>query len=262
MPLAELQREFHRHVVRPGRSMPKRVVSTATASAVRRLGIYVHAYSARLVEALASDFEALQKLLGDAQFGSLMRDFIAARPSRHANVRWYGAELAAFARRSQRWSRRPVLAELADFEWALGLVFDAADAGTVSVEDVARVPAQAWRQLRFELHPSVRRLRLSTNAPALWQAVRKGKALPRVARARAPVDWLLWRRKLTPLYRSISADEAWAIDAIVRGRSFAALCSGLRRFVGEENAAPRAAQLLKTWVGDALIATTRVTPRA
>ncbi len=252
--LRGLQRAFQRHVYRPGRAMRREVVSTARAGAARRLSVYVHAYGSRLVEALGNDYEALKAVLGESAFERAILEFVAAHPSRHPNLRWYGGELAAFLARSPRTRARPLLAELAAFEWALGLAFDAADSPVMTVEEVGRTPAHDWPAMRFGLHPSVRRLALRSNAPAVWRAARDGKRIPRATLRRAPAPWLVWRKGLTPFYRVLPKDEAWALAAVARGRDFAAICAGLRRFAGETRAAQRGAQLLKTWLRDGVVA--------
>jgi len=251
--LASLQRAFQRHVDRPGRAMQRAVLSTPRANAARRLGVYADAYRSRLVEALGNDYPALQGLLGESGFARMMREFIAAHPSRHPNLRWYGGELADFLARSARWRRRPLLAELARFEWALGLAFDAADAPAVTVEAVSRVPASAWPAMRLRLHPSVRQIRLRTNAPRIWRAASKGHKPPATAAQNRPAPWLVWRKGLTPCYRPLPDDEARALELAARGRNFAALSVALRRFVGEERAALLCAQLLRSWLNEGLV---------
>ena len=251
--LLELQREFQRHVLRPAQRMQRRVVSTPKAGAAVRLAVYANGYRARLAEVLGNDFEALRALLGAEAFDMAARAFIAARPSKFANLRWYGGELAGFLARAQPWKRRPVLAELAAFEWAIGLAFDALDAEVVSVDAVARLPAAVWPNMKLRLHPSVQLIALRTNAPGIWRAARDAKPLPRASRGARPRAWLVWRKELTPFYRPLTADEAWALDASSNGRSFGVLCEGLRRHVGDARAAQRAAQLLKGWLAEALV---------
>jgi hypothetical protein len=251
--LAALQRSFQRHIDRPGRAMSRAVASGPNASAERRLGVYEAAYRSRLVEALSSDYEVLHKLLGETRFEQLAREFIRAYPSRHPNLRWYGAELDDFIARAPRWRRRPVLSELARFEWALGMAFDAADAQPLTADELACVPGSDWPKLRFRQHPSVRLIALRTNAPSLWAAVRAGEALPRVRARKRSQHWLIWRRELTPYYRPAADDEAWALQALERGRNFAALCSGLSRVGGAPRAAVRAAQLLRNWISEGVL---------
>ena len=251
--LTSLQRSFQRHVYEPGRVMERAVLATPRADAGRRLWVYADAYRSRLVEALANDYPALQGLLGEAGFDRLMREFIAAHPSRHPNLRWYGGELARFLARSPRWRRRSLLADLARFEWSLGLAFDAADAPLATAEEVARVPAADWPGMRLRLHPSVQRLWLRRAAPHVWRAIVLEGVSPVTAPRLRNSAWLVWRRNHEPFYRALPPEEAWALGAAARGRNFASIAGGLRRFVGAGRAAQTAAQLLKNWLAGGLV---------
>jgi len=229
------------------------VLATPRANAARRLGIYANAYRLRLVEALGTDYPALRGLLGERGFNRMMREFIAAQPSRHRNLRWYGGELAQFLARSPRWRRRPLHAEMAQFEWALGLAFDALDASPATVDDVSRIPAADWPGMRLQLDPSVQLPSLRSNAPQVWRAASAGRKPPHAVTRVRPVSWLVWRKGHEPFYRVLPPDEAWALGATAKGRNFGALCEGLRKHVGDARAAQRAAQLLKGWLGEGLI---------
>lgn len=251
--LASLQRAFQRHIYQPGEAMERAVLATPAANAARRLGIYAHAYGSRLVEALRVDYPALEALLGEAEFDRTMRGFIAAHPSRHPNLRWYGGDLAWYLSHSTRWRARPLLRELARFEWALGLAFDAADAPAVTAEEVALVAPADWPGLRLRLHPSVQPLRLRGNAPQVWRAAIAGRKTPAAVMRPRPLSWLIWRVGHEPFYRALPPEEAWALGAAARGRDFATLCGGLRRFVGAEHAAQTGAQLLRNWLAEGLI---------
>jgi hypothetical protein len=248
-PLARLQRGFQHHVLEGNPRFEHKVHGTARASAARRLGIYSGAYRARLVEALGKDYPGLRALAGVAQFKRLARDYIAAHPSRFSNLRWYGGELAAFLETSPH-RRATALAEMAAFEWELGIAFDAADAHLLMLEDIVRVPPEAWPHMRFKPHPSVRRLSLRYNVPAFRVAADDSAPLPPLRRARAPVAWLIWRQDLTARFRSLEGDEARALDALMRGADFGEICAQLADTGGP---ALRAAALLKRWVADVLL---------
>ena len=251
--LAALQRAFQRHVYRPARAMERAVLATPRAGAARRLSIYADGYHSRLVDALANDYPAMRALLGEGTFNAAMREYVVAHPSRCANLRWYGGGLARFLARSPRWRTRPVLGELAAFEWALGLAFDAGDAPWLEAEQVARIPAGDWPDMRFALHPSARQLKLRSNAPRIWQWTEDRGRKPKEVLFEEPVAWLVWRKEQTPFYRVLAPDEAWALAAIGRGRSFGAVCNGLRGFAGAAGAAQRGAQLLRNWIAEELI---------
>ena len=260
--LAALQRAFQRHVCRPGDRLQAAVVSTPRASAARRLSVYADAYRLRLIEALGKDFPALLTLLGQATFERLGAAYVAAHPSRTASLRWYGAGLAGFLARSPQWRRRPLLAELARFEWALGLAFDAADAPVCTAAEVAGLRTEQWPLMRLQLHPSVQLLRLRGNAPRLWQAVTDGQSAPAATRRARPAAWLVWRKGQEPYFRSLQPPEAWALSAVARGCDFTRLTSGLRRHVGSAAAAQTAAQLLRNWLAEDLISAVGTAIRA
>ena len=130
------------------------------------LDVYRNAYSARLVEVLANDFPGLKALVGEAEFEWLARAYIAVHPSRGFSVRTVGERLTEFLAGTDPWARRPALADMAAFEWALAGAFDAGDAEPVRIEDLAAIPPAAWAGLIFAFHPSVRRLRLATRSAA------------------------------------------------------------------------------------------------
>lgn len=251
--LTALQRAFQRHVQQPGRTMQRAVLSTARAGAVRRLAVYAEAYRARLIGVLRSDFPALQSVVGQGGFDRMAQDYIRAHPSRTPNLRWYGQDLAGYLSRSPNWRRRPVLAELARFEWALGLAFDAADAPLTTAEDVHRVPATAWPGMRLQMHPSVRLLALFGNAPQIWRAVDASETVPAPTKYGEARTWLVWRKGHEPFYRKLPPAEAWALASVARGRNFSTLVSGLRRFVAAERAAQTGAQFLRNWLSEEMI---------
>ena len=62
------------------------------------------------------------------------------------------------------------------------------------------------------------------------------------------MDFVLWRNGLTSQFSSLSEDEAWAIDAMIKGLTFGELCEGLCQWVDEEEAGMHAASLLKGWI--------------
>ncbi|MBX3653735.1 MAG: putative DNA-binding domain-containing protein [Ramlibacter sp.] len=252
--LRVLQRDVQRYVDEPAApraaTWMRHVVDSGGVGAARRLGIYADGYRLRLIEALEADYPAVRHVAGETSFERWARGFIDDHPSRHPNLRWYGADFAGWLRRAA--PRRPALAELAGFEWAVGLAFDAADAPVITVDDLARVSPQLWPGLSFSLHPAVQRLTLWTNAPALWAAAETGLPL-RARRGDRATTWAVWRRELMPRYRTLPAVEAWALGAAARGRNFAQLCAGVCRWVPEAQAPLRAATLLRTWVVEGMV---------
>jgi len=251
--LADLQYAFQRYVLRGEAGVIARIGGAEGVDPQRRMRIYLDAYRLRLVEALATDYEALRALLGGEQFNDACRAYVEATPSLFRNVRWYGGGLAEFLRTTPPWAHQPVAYELALFEWTLTLAFDAAEHPGARFEDLARLPPSVWPEMRIVLHPSVHLIALRSNAPALRKATDAGEALPRPTLTDSARSWLVWRKELTPRFRSLSEAESWALTAVRDGTNFTALCEGLCRWSTPEQAPAEAATFLRRWVDDELI---------
>ncbi len=251
--LPELQRRFQAYLMRADPGLLADVVSTPEASSRERLEVYANAYRARLTEALDTDYPGVHGLLGDDQFLSLAHAYVDARPSAHPSIRWFGAGLAGFLADTEPYAGQPLLAELARFEWCQGEVFDAADAQPATVDELAALPPAEWGSLVVELHPAQRLLDLWWNAPAVWQALDGGNEPPAPQRAPHPLRWVMWRKDLSPHWRSLEVDEAWALEHAANGGDFASLCEGLLEWLDATAVPSRAAGFLRQWLADGLV---------
>ncbi len=249
--LLKLEQDFKDCMLGNSLDMRGQVAGDARASAEERIHIYVEGYRLRLLEALQDTYDGLHAFMGDEEFDKLGRAYIDAHPSTHPSVRWFSRHLADFLERTAPYDTHPFLAEMAAFEWHQGLVFDAADAEPLGLQALSAVPADAWGQVRFTLHPSVRRLDLTWNVPKVWQALDAETDPPDAAEA--PASWLLWRSDLTTRWRSLTEDEAWMLDAASDGRNFGELCEGLCQWHAPEAVAMQAASYLKLWLNDGLV---------
>ena len=252
--LRKLEGDFQDCLLRNSLDMQGQVVGDALAGAEERVRVYVEAYRLRLLEVLQDNYTGLHALLGDEQFDAMGRAYIDAHPSTHPSVRWFSRHLEGFLRDTAPYSDQPYLAEMATFEWAQGLVFDAADEPSADLDALASVTPEAWAGLRFGLHPATQLLALHWNVPQAWQALEAGEA-PELQSDETAAPWLLWRAELMSHWRSLGENEAWALEALREGRSFGELCEGLCRWHAPEAVALQAASFLKRWLTDGLIST-------
>ncbi|BCX89010.1 hypothetical protein MIN45_P1380 [Methylomarinovum tepidoasis] len=218
------------------------------------LAIYQNAYRLRLTEALAVDYPLLRRWLGEAAFTRLARDYLAAYPSRHFSIRRIGRRLPEFLARQGE----AALADFAAFEWALGLAFDCADARALRPADLAAVPPQDWPGLRFRFHPSVQLLWQRHAILPLWRALQAGDPPPACPPLETPVPVLIWRRELRQFFRSLTPEEAGALERLRQGEDFAACCEWLARRPAVDDAAHRIASWLQCWLREGLIVGFRV----
>ena len=252
MPLRADQQAFQEHLQSGDRRVAPAIVGDARADAQTRLAVYYQAYRLRLVEVLQNDFAGVHALLGTDTFRQMTLDYIAAHPSEHASVRWFGRHLAEFLA-GPPYAEHPELAEMARFEWSWAHAFDAADAPVAGLEAMAQVAPDAWADLRLAFQPGLQRLALRFNVPALFDAATREADPPPVTGHPESLPWMLWRRELRVHWRSLEADEAWALDAAVDGKRFGELCAGLCRWNAEDEVPLRGASLLKTWLEEGLV---------
>lgn len=228
--------------------------------AQQRIGIYQDAYSLRLAEALASNYPAIAVHLGETEFSAMAQAYIAAQPSRHPSIRWFGDTLDAFLRSQAPWSSTPVLHELARFEWALRHTVDAADQPVLTVEALQALPPQQWPGLGLVLQPAATLLHLDWNTPMFWRCLVDQQPLP--APQPGAQHWLVYRRQdLMAMWRSVQAGEARLLLSVANGITFADLCDVISEYNDQPESIPaEAAAMLQQWVSAGLLVDTTVAP--
>ena len=252
--LADLQRAFQDYVLASDQVFTAAVRDTSKADRVTLLDVYRDGYALRLIEVLTNDFPGVLAMAGPEDFDFMARAYIAAHPSRHPSVRWFGKGLADFLIATAPYDKSPAVAEMARFEWALGEAFDSVDVEPLRAEAVMAVPPEAWETISFAPIPSLRCLSFVCDVPPAWQ--RRDEVEPgalEAAELEAPVPWAIWRPERVSNFRSLEPDEAAMLDSMISGQPFPALCEALLPYVEEDHAAARAAGLLRAWVEEGMI---------
>ena len=232
-----------------------------------RLGVYRHAYRARLAGALADNFEILARAMGDESFAALADAYITAHPSTHPSIRWFGHRLAEFMATSvesgEDFVPHPAFVDLARMDWALRAAFDAADARSLGREALAGLAPQDFAALRPAAHPSVQQVRLDWAIEAAWRALREqdpdsGTEPELPAPEELPHTLLVWRRGLETRWRSVEPAEASLLEGLAAGESFGELCERATGIKDDAmDPAQRAAGTLAQWLDEGLISQLR-----
>ena len=256
--LGDLQRAFQDYLFQGSDAFQAAVRDTKKADRVTLLDVYRDGYALRLIEVLTNDYPGLMAMAGPADFDHVARAYIAAHPSRHPSVRWFGRDLADFMAKTAPYDKAPAAVEMVRFEWTLGETFDAADVAPIAADVLLALPPEAWETLTFTALPSLHRRTFAFEVAQAWQ--RRDEVEPgnlEVGRADEPVTWAIWRPERISSFRSLEPDEAAMLDALVRGLSFPDLCETLAAHVDEEQVPARASGLLRSWVDQGMIASFR-----
>jgi len=252
--LAKLQDRFQRDIVHADDAASGDIAGPCPAYRQERMAIYFHAYRLRLRAALALDYPVLNAFVSQHRFEELANAYIAAHPSVSRNLRWFGYALPGFLRSHRQFRTEPVLGELAEFEWAQGLAFDACDAPQLDFEALASRPATDWPFLRFVPHASLQLVESRWNVVEIWHAHRDNIDLPGANRHQRRDTIAVWRKDYKTYFRTLEPDEAWLWRVISSNASFSAACAQLAERIGDDSAAAqRAAGLLRDWVNDGWI---------
>lgn len=251
--LAQIQTAFQAYILGEsvGQSVLPAIINDEKVGAKVRLDVYYDAYRLRLIEVLSNVYPMLHSLLGDTLFNKSARSYIDAYPSSNPSIRWFGNQLSAHL--GLILPQHPIAAELAAFEWALGLAFDAEDIPILSISDLASVPLEEWGNLKFRFQPSMQVLHLQWNVLSVWQALNKGEMPPPIIEVNC--ECLIWRQHLDSQFRSLESNEHQALQLLMVGASFGELCEHLQQSISEDEASMTAANLLVSWLNAELIST-------
>ena len=250
---ARQQNDFQRGILSGDDSILAEILDSPKEKREVLYGVYRHAYGSRLVEALRNDHGLLHSYLGDEMFDEMGHAYVAARPSHHPNLRWFSQGLPDFLKSTAPYSDHPILADLAALEKALNDAFDAADAPVLGLTDMAGFAPELWNMLIFQPHPGSRRLDASTNAAAVWLALKNDEMPPDAIALDEPARLLIWRQDVTPMFRELTAEEAMMWDEAANGIAFGVLCSMLATYDDPDGAAARGAGYLHGWVTSGLL---------
>jgi hypothetical protein len=256
--LAEIQANFQAYLLgsKKADAFITQIVDDEKVGAAKRLGIYYDAYRLRIIEVLSNVYPNLKLLLGDAYFNQVARSYIDAYPSTYRNMRWVGDQMYLHLEKTLH--EHPIAAEMAKFEWALGLAFDAEDAPVLQLQDLAAVPPEEWAQLTFEFHPSMQILEFYWNVVEVWQALDSEDSLPEVVQSKS--HCLVWRHMTNSYFRLLDDAELNTIQLVSNHGNFGEMCVRLQQGfedqdVAEQAAINQAAQYLSQWLNEELIST-------
>lgn len=253
MKLKDFQDRFQRAILEGNDAILENLTDGARETRANLLQVYRDGYVLRLIDVVGNDHEHLRRYLGEHEFRVMASQYIAANPSQHPNARWFSRGLPEFLRTAEPYAQKPVLADLAAVERALNDAFDAGDAPVLSIADLAAIPAAAWASLAFVVHPSAACLEASTNAGAIWMALKADEAPPAPAVSPEAVHILVWRHGTTAMFREVSAEEAMMWQLTAGGAHFGEICQMMAVFDNAETAPSRAAGILKTWLDVGLL---------
>jgi hypothetical protein len=234
------------------------VCGDARLSPLERLDVYADMYFYRIRDCLKDDFPSVSAVIGEAAFHNLITDYLLVHPSTHFSLRDVGRHLPAFARTHGLGAQCPYLADLALLEWSILEAFDAPDAEPINPASLATVPADRWAELRFNVTPSLRMLRVWWPAHEVWARTQRQEEVGEVCATETLIR--VWRQNFRVFHRAIDDTERAALEALIQGATFAEICEPIAVAAGDVAGAERAVALLQDWLADGLLTACAIAP--
>lgn len=211
-----------------GRDELERIVRRSrTMTASERVGIYAHAYYARLLECLGECFPILRRVLGPDLFEPIAFEYLQRYPSRSYTLDRLGDRFAQFLEENRAadageppdWPE--MLADLARFEHAIARVFDGPGLegeSPFSPENLQAIGAESLASARLIPSPSLRLLTFRFPLNDLYTAARRAEDDDELEYPAPGIEHVaLCRRDFVVRRYPLSRWEHALLDAIVAG---------------------------------------------
>jgi len=242
MTLAELQQFFAAAATSssgPIAGLDQVFKERGSLSPSARLAIYNRAYFYRLLDGLTAVFAQTKRVLGDAELERMGLEYLVQHPSQHPAVERVGRHFAAYLRSHATSVEGPIVADLAELEWARLCALVAPNPEAVARAhsiDPAEFPGS-----RLYFVPALQRLELDRRA---LDAFESGTVQSSSERRTCAIA--VWRSGHAVHHTALEAPEAEALQAAMNGAPMAEVCALF------DTGAPvadnqRAFQVMSTW---------------
>ncbi len=272
--LASVQADFQDYIISPNydnfekikQNMLRHTNNQFGLDAESRLEIYYDMYRLRMLDVLFADYPKLVGIMGEEQFTRAFLHYLINYPSTHYSVRPFGEKLSHFLTQFEPFCFTKYYAEMAKFEWALSLTYDAGDAEHLSFDKLTSLPPEDWVDLKFKLQPAVNLLTFEYNIVETWQILDAQKILPEqedesvletyteenpeklITALPCPQTWLIWRKDLMARFQELNSEQYFMLEAINQGLTFSEVCEKLTAIMPEENVPGFVVHHLAEWL--------------
>ncbi|WP_306131926.1 HvfC/BufC N-terminal domain-containing protein [Roseivivax marinus] len=182
-----------------------------------RYAVYRNNVTVALIEALASAFPVVERLVGEAFFHAMAREFVRVHPPESPVMALYGSRFPGWIASFPPVAALPYLPEVAAIEQARRESYHAADAAPLAPEALAARSPEAMAALRPRPHPSARWVRCRHPSLAIW-----ARNSTRSDLAKSPAgEVLICRPQAEVLISAAPLGTAETLAALAAGASLA-----------------------------------------
>lgn len=168
--LRELEERVYRAIVLADTSYLAPYVVDDDIPAESRIQVYQNNARENFIKALAASYPVVMRLVGEACFRSLAQQYMRKHSSRSGDLQRYGCWFPSYLDVCDGHTEHDYLADVARLEWACEEVRTAPSAGSIKLDQLARISDSRYARLRFVLHPAHRVVSSHYPVLAIWRA--------------------------------------------------------------------------------------------
>jgi hypothetical protein len=244
MSLLALQRDFQAWLKSESVEIAARFGDPARAG----LAVYLNNYRSQLLACLTASFPTARAWIGDIAFDGAAATHVDRVPPQAWTLDSYGLDFHETL--EMLYPEDPEVAELARLESSLAVAFVGPDATAVDPAALADID---WDNAIIHLVPTFALLPVTTNVAALRSAIQDQQTPPPAVRLPERASIAIWRDRLAPMFRTVTAQEATIFEQVRARRRFGEICADLIKGVGEERGTVIAGSMLRQWLTDRVI---------
>jgi hypothetical protein len=193
------------------------VLPSKTLTSFERLDIYREMYLLRMEEALATDYPAVKRFLGDDEFMRLVARYVEVYPSASYTLNRLGDRFPDFIAAEEVLPKKDFCRELSRLEYALTCVFDAPESAPLSSEAVQAVPPDVWEHARLKPIEAFRLLEFDYPVSQYLGWVDEENPKPRLVRKKT---WVVGYRRDYHVHRLDLTEPAFTLlSALAAGKT-------------------------------------------
>jgi hypothetical protein len=247
--LAKLQLQFQNQILGVDSDVINLIQSTHSLSAKTRVMIYANSYYAKMVDILRDQFPLLKRYMGEQRFTKMAQEYVDKYPSKFYSLRWYGDKIPQFIKQYNQ----PILVELAKFEWADNILYDAPDNQIIDKNDFAQIPQDKWGNMTFEFQNNLALHKYRYDIPTLWQHLTHQQKLAKTYLNKEMCYVLFWRRNRKTQHKKLSKNDFTILHLALSGATFTALCDQIITFTSLTEFPNVIATTINTWISMGII---------
>ena len=196
--------------------LPQGLRSWTGAEPGKRYGVYRNNVATGLARALASRFPVTEKIVGEAFFTAMARDFVLMAPPASPVLMQYGDDFPDFVAGFPPAAGLPYLADIVRLENAQVKAYHARDASPVDPKALSRIAVDRMSGLTFAFHPAAAIVASSYPIVTIW-AMNSGVEVLAPIESWSPQNALVTRPELSVLTREIPSGSARFITILQTG---------------------------------------------